>query len=130
MSQGLPAVLEEIADVAGVEAMWALVRARGGTVVFIPPRAQHRHWLTEIVGYEAAGKICKHFRSNHQSKVKIPIARAELLEARWAEVLARDDLSINDTALIMQVDVSTVSRRRARRTKPRKPAAQGQGELF
>jgi len=128
MSQGLPLVLEEIADVAGVEAMWALVRAKGGTVVFIPPKAQHRHWLTEIVGYEAAQKICGHFRSNHQSKVKIPIARAELMEARWAEVLARPELSINDTALIMQVDVSTVSRRRARQHKPKKPTSQG--ELF
>jgi len=72
----LPGVLAEIAEAAGVEAAWALARAHGGTTVYIPREAEESHWLTELVGLDAARKICKHFRvANTGARILIPIAR-------------------------------------------------------
>lgn len=72
----LPAVLAEIAEAAGQEAAWALARAKGGTTVYIPYSAGEAHWLTELVGAEAAEAICAHFRvANTGARVLIPIAK-------------------------------------------------------
>jgi hypothetical protein len=72
----LPAIMAEIAEVAGVDAAWALARAHGGTTIYIPREPFEGHWLVELVGEEAAAKICKHFRvANTGARVLIPIAR-------------------------------------------------------
>lgn len=57
----LPALLAEIAEVAGLEAALKLARARGGTEVHIPARPKPGHWLIEAVGDDAAKKLCAHF---------------------------------------------------------------------
>lgn len=119
----LPAVLQEIADVAGIDAAWTIARARGGTNVFLPRRVGPRHWLVGLVGLEAAQKICTHFRSDHREWVTIPLAAAHQAADRWREVLERD-LSINEQALEMGAHVRTVSRHRARH------AAERQDDLF
>ena len=59
--QHMPAVIAELIEVAGAEAAWALVRARGGTTVYLPASADPDHWLVQAVGAEAAAKICRHF---------------------------------------------------------------------
>lgn len=72
----LPGTLAEIAEAAGVDAAWAIAGAHGGTTVYIPREAVEGHWLTELVGMEAAQKICKHFRvANTGARILIPIAR-------------------------------------------------------
>ncbi|GAA0600217.1 helix-turn-helix domain-containing protein [Paenochrobactrum glaciei] len=72
----LPGVLAEIAEIAGVEAAWALVSAQGGIVVYIPAEAKEGHWLTELVGIEAAEKICKHFSvGNTGNRIQIPMGK-------------------------------------------------------
>lgn len=124
----LPGVLEEIAAVAGIDAAWAIVRAKGGTEQFIPEVPVRGHWLVEILGMEAARKLCQHFRSNHQMRVKIPRAHdAQQLE-RWREAV-QSGRSANETALEMGVDVRTVFNWRARLRKYRKPDP-NQGSLF
>jgi len=124
----LPGVLEEIAEVAGIAAAWALVRAKGGTEQFLPEVPPHRHWLVEAVGMEAARKICAHFRGNHQMRVKIPRAHdAQQLE-RWRRAV-ESDMSANETALEMGVDVRTVFNWRARLRRHRRPDP-NQGSLF
>lgn len=59
----LPTVLEEIASVAGWDAAWALAGQKGGQSVFIPARASQRHWLSKLVGFDAAKAICEHYRA-------------------------------------------------------------------
>jgi hypothetical protein len=72
----LPAVLAEIAEVAGAEAAWALMSACGGTRVFIPAEPVADHWLTSLVGPEAAAKLCRHFRAGDTGQeLLIPIGR-------------------------------------------------------
>ncbi len=126
MIQGLPLVLEEIADVAGTEAMWALVRARGGSTIFLPRRVTARHWLAEIVGLEAANRICAHFRSNHQSRVEVPLAQATQKAERWREEL-RQPGSLSQRALRMGVTERTV---RNWRRRMRGDRDEDQGDLF
>lgn len=50
----LPGVLAEIASVAGEAAALAIAQARGGTQVYIPPSPSPDHWLSALVGHEAA----------------------------------------------------------------------------
>ncbi|WP_273792395.1 helix-turn-helix domain-containing protein [Brucella anthropi] len=57
----MPEVLVEIAQVAGTEVAWEIVRAQGGVTVYIPSHPKPDHWLVELVGMEAAQKICAHF---------------------------------------------------------------------
>lgn len=60
---GLPAVLADIAEVAGLEAARAVAVAKGGQTVYIPHKARPGHWLTDLVGMAAAQRICAHYSS-------------------------------------------------------------------
>lgn len=76
LTSSLPNVMVEIAQAAGIEAAWALARACGGSTVYIPRRATPGHWLTELVGFEAATKICDHYRvANTGARLLIPLAK-------------------------------------------------------
>jgi hypothetical protein len=59
----LPGILREIADVAGLPAALAIAEVKGGTRVHFPARAPDGHWLPELVGREAADKLCAYFRT-------------------------------------------------------------------
>jgi hypothetical protein len=71
---GLPPLLCEIAEVAGLRAALALAEARGGNRVYLPVPAQlsKDHWLVKIVGCEAAMKICRHFAAGHNLELELP----------------------------------------------------------
>lgn len=60
---GLPAVLAEIVQVAGIDVARVLAAEKGGQEVDIPAEAREGHWLTELVGMPAARKLCNYFRS-------------------------------------------------------------------
>lgn len=55
----LPGLLGAIADLVGVEIAFEIARAHGGVRVSIPPRAEADHWLTQVVGFETADRICR-----------------------------------------------------------------------
>lgn len=59
---GLPGILQEIAEIAGIEVAMALADEVGGTRVDIPARAKPGDWLSKIVGHAAATKIAEHYR--------------------------------------------------------------------
>jgi hypothetical protein len=52
-------LLGAIADLVGPEIAFDIARAHGGVRVSIPPRAEADHWLTKLVGFETADKICR-----------------------------------------------------------------------
>lgn len=62
MSEQLPGLLGEIAEIAGLEAALAIAEEVGGTRVSIPARVADDHWLVKTAGREAAEKICDHLR--------------------------------------------------------------------
>ena len=73
----LPALLAEIAEVAGLEAALKLAEARGGTEIYVPAEAPADHWLTEAVGQQAAAAICRHFTgSGPGCRLEIPLGPA------------------------------------------------------
>ena len=53
----MPGILAEIADIAGEDAALAVAAARGGTQVYIPPSPERDHWLSRLVGQQAARAI-------------------------------------------------------------------------
>lgn len=55
----LPGLLGDIADIVGPDIALEIARSHGGTRISIPPDAEAEHWLTKVVGYETADKICK-----------------------------------------------------------------------
>lgn len=57
----LPAPLDEIAQVAGVQAALLLWERDAGAQVYIPARAPDGHWLVACVGREAANRLGAHF---------------------------------------------------------------------
>lgn len=69
--EGLPELLAEIAEVAGLEAALKIAEARGGTRTHFPGRAPDGHWLPELVGREAANKLCDHFRIKQRCGVEL-----------------------------------------------------------
>ena len=55
----LPGLLGDIADLVGPEIALEIARHRGGTRIDLPATAQPGHWLTALVGFDAADKICR-----------------------------------------------------------------------
>lgn len=122
----LPAVMQEIASVVGIDAAWLLVRAKGGTTITLPRAPGAAHWLSKLLGLDVARRLCAHFRANHQLAITVPMASAAQKAARWDEAIGAG-LSIAQTALQLGVHKATVSRQRQRRAGNR-PSSQG--ELF
>lgn len=84
----MPEILIEIAQVAGKEAAWELVRAQGGVTIYLPAEIKKDHWLVELVGIDAAEKICKHFRSGRGGvRVTIPMAKYATSRERLIKAL-------------------------------------------
>lgn len=114
IASSLPAVLAEIAEVAGIEAAWALARTQGGVPIYIPAEAEAGHWLTELVGREAAEKICRHFRvGNSGARILIPLARHSEQRVRLIKALEAG-MSAPQAAQASGMHVRTAFRTRAR----------------
>ncbi|MCQ4630919.1 hypothetical protein GB927_012775 [Shinella sp. CPCC 100929] len=71
MSEQLPErawfspLLNEIADVAGDRAALLLGREKACCRIFIPKNLKPGHWLVELVGDEAAGKLVKRYADSY-----------------------------------------------------------------
>lgn len=130
---GLPGLLGEIAEVAGLPAALALAETVGGTRVCIPARMPENHWLIDTVGREAADKICAHFRtlSPDQNEagarhIVIPRGPAGCL-AKARTILARE--LDNGTSAREAARRAGLSERSAFRMRKRLKSDR-QGELF
>jgi hypothetical protein len=87
---GLPAVIADIAEVAGIDAARVIAAEKGGQEVSIPAEAKEGHWLVELVGMSAARKICAHYQETTKEgghrgrRLLIPMANV-----RNREILVR-----------------------------------------
>lgn len=119
-----PKVLAQIAEVAGIEAAWALAHARGGRTVFIPHTVADGHWLAETVGLENAQKICALYSvNNYGARILIPMASSAQKAKAWTQVMS-GELSLTQIAEAMGAHERTVSRHRAKAKNAK------QGDLF
>lgn len=124
--EGLPAVLAEIAAVAGVDAAWALAQARGGRMVYIPPIVPEGHWLAQVMGREAADRIAAHFSGGGRgARLLVPIGNRALASRQLAALLeqaAREGWSVAQIVEAAGCHSRTVHRWRAARRADARPA--------
>ncbi|HEV7345753.1 MAG TPA: helix-turn-helix domain-containing protein [Devosia sp.] len=130
----LPAVMAEIAEVAGLDAAWALAQAKGGQQVFIPAKVRPDHWLSKLVGFDAAQKICQHFSvGGRGDDILIPMASTARRNQALQRALAQG-LKVNQAAAAAGVHRRTVLRHRKREKGAKASAAskrnKAQGDLF
>ena len=53
--------LAELESVIGADATLSLIEAKGGTNIFIPATITPDHWLVDLLGSDAATKLCQYF---------------------------------------------------------------------
>lgn len=128
----LPGILADIADIAGVEVAYEIARSHGGTRVSIPPRAVQGHWLTELVGFETADRICQGLATlDPDGKLRgvqnevIPRGPASILRAarRRAQEALDEGMSTREAARASGLHERTIWRMKAKEDD-------GQGSLF
>lgn len=120
----LPPLLNEIADVAGVDAALALAEARGGSRVSFPARVKKGHWLIDAVGEDAAEKLCDHFRTGTGhgtgAVLDLPIgpSSSAFKTRRKVDALIKSGLSADKIAVEAGVHRNTVFRRKREMDQP------------
>ena len=113
----LPGVLAEIADAAGHEAALAIADARGGTQVYIPPAPDADHWLSLLIGVEAARAVADRLTCGVGGlRVDLPLGPAGCAARVRCEVdrLLGEGRSERDIALTTRYSIRGIRRRRAR----------------
>lgn len=112
----LPGVLQEIAEVVGEEAAFAIAAARGGTQVYIPPVPPSDHWLCKLIGVELARLLADKLTMGIKGlRLELPLGPA----SHAAQVRARVDAMIKagaserDIALATRYTIRAIRRRRA-----------------
>lgn len=124
MSYGLPPLLEDIAEAAGLDAALALAEAKGGQKVYFPASPGDDHWLCRLVGREAAIAICILHGVRNLEIPRGPAGSAQKLRRRIARLIA-DGASTNEIARTCRVSFRTVTRHRTRARGDER-----QGDLF
>lgn len=83
----LPALLAEIAEVAGVEAALALARERGGRRAHFIRNPKPGHWLSLLIGHDAAKAVGGHLcGSNASIELTVPMGPCRRDVARWVVI--------------------------------------------
>lgn len=113
----LPQVLADIAMIAGEEAARRVAGTVGGTQVYIPPHPGPDHWLSKLVGLEAARKIADHFTAGVGSaRIEIPLGDFGFMASTQArcDAMLLAGASERDIALALRYTIRGVRKRRAR----------------
>ncbi|MCX9146599.1 hypothetical protein [Erythrobacter sp. WG] len=131
----LPQVLDDIARLAGEDAARKVAEAVGGTRVYIPPVPGPDHWLSKLVGLEAARKIGDHFTGGFAgTPLEIPLADTGFIarmQAKCDAMLLAGTYSERDIARACEYTIRTVRRRRAALKRAgQRLTDRRQGDLF
>jgi hypothetical protein len=75
MTDRLPGVLQEIAELIGEAKALEIASRAGGTRIYFPATAGDKHWLVECIGRDAADKLCGHFAvgGRRGQRIEIPL---------------------------------------------------------
>lgn len=128
----LPALLAEIAEVAGIDAALAIAEAKGGQSVIVPTRLRADHWLSVAVGQDKAEIISRHFTSGHRrQELVIPLGPSGSFLAerrRRARLIAEANARGASANQIAQE--AGITERSVRRFRAKIRGDGGQGQLF
>lgn len=121
MTDALPGILQEIAELVGEHAALAIASRAGGTRMYFPTHADDRHWLVACVGREAADKLCDHFAVDGRGqRIEIPLyvggTYRQFVRAVAQRVHKLDAEGASSTEIVRKVGVTqrSVHRHRAR----------------
>lgn len=123
MTETLPGVLQEIAELVGDQAALTIASRAGGTRIYFPAKADNEHWLVASIGRDAADKVCAHFAVDERrgQRIEIPLyvggSYRQLVRAiaeRVHKMDADDEASSTKIARKVGVTQRTVHRHRAR----------------
>jgi transposase-like protein len=121
---GLPPLLAEIAEGAGLAAALKLGQDKANKRVYIPAVATADHWLTQLVGLDAAAWICQRYAGD-----RLLIPPTLVGQARW-----RRDTIIRMTdegGTVMEIAASIgIARSTVQRTRERRKRAPASLPLF
>ncbi|CTQ77368.1 hypothetical protein LAX5112_04885 [Roseibium alexandrii] len=117
LTNQLPGLPDEIADITDIWVAMAIVELVGGTRVSIPARVPDGHWLVALVGRTAADKICEHFRILSPDGREASV-RQVVIPKGPAACLAKDR-----TRLVMELEAGISSREAASRARLSERAA-------
>ncbi|TCU35430.1 hypothetical protein [Rhizobium azibense] len=132
MTSSLPGILGEIADITDAETALLVAQSHGGVRVSIPPRAEEDHWLTDLLGFEVADRICRGLavvdadgRLKGIQREVLPLGPASVLKSarRRAAHALQAGANPREAARIAGLHERTIYRMKA-------DADDGQGELF
>jgi hypothetical protein len=125
--EGLPALLAEIAEVAGLATALALAEERGGNRIYIPERAPDDHWLVRLVGRSATDKLCHHFATPSGIELELPRGPTGSRAAQWRELRTMIEAGRPSSEITRRLGIS---RRTVTRHRGRHETDDGQGSLF
>jgi hypothetical protein len=129
----LPGILQEIADLVGPADAVQIAHRYGGTRVYFPAKAKdsESHWLIMCVGKASADKLCDHFAVDGRGqRIEIPLyvggTYRQLTRAIAERVHKLDQEGASSTEIVRQVGVTqrSVHRHRARH-RGKKDSKQG-----
>lgn len=134
MREYLPALLAEIAEIAGLDAALAVARAKGGVPARFASRLGPENWLVEAVGMEKAKLLSDHFTSGRgRIEFDIPLGptgsykRDQLARAQAMQKAIASGRKTVETARALGVTRRSVQRFKAKRSQDKDPS---QTELF
>jgi hypothetical protein len=116
--EGLPPLICEIAEVAGLRAALALAEARGGNRLYIPMPSQlsDGHPLVKIVGPAAAKKLCEHFARLSGVDLEIPRGPTGSRAKQWRHMAQLIEEGAPSSIITQRLGISrrTVIRHRSK----------------
>ena len=117
----LPLLLDEIAQVAGLEAALLVAREKGGTRAHFSSRPQADNWLAKLVGIDAARAIGQSQCAPGAASVhlNVPLGPLSPHIARWQLILDRVAQGHSNARIAMEfrVDYKTIQRIRSGKRK-------------
>lgn len=133
MREHLPALLAEIAEIAGIDAALAIAEAKGGIQGRITSQLRPGNWLVKCVGMEKAKLISAHFLAGRgRIDLDIPLGPTGSVKAdirrraiAYQKALA-DGHTVFKTARMIGVTRRSVQRFKARMNE----RDEDQGDLF
>ncbi|MEQ1697387.1 MAG: hypothetical protein ABL901_16265 [Hyphomicrobiaceae bacterium] len=124
---GLPGLIAELAEVAGLNAALALATARGGNRIYIPAKAADDHWLVATVGRPAADKIMTYYATGVE--LDLPRGPTGLRAETWRRLYRMLDEGCSSSQITRALGISR-DMVKHHRAKLRTQAVTAQMSLF
>lgn len=113
----LPGVLGDIARASSVEAALSIAQKVGGTRVYFPGEPSPNHWLSQLVGHDAAKAIGEELTGGFVggARIDVPLGPAGHQETARAKVdrMIEEGASERDIALATRYTDRGVRKRKA-----------------